>query len=48
MEALLSWLVPEASALQESQVAQPVPFCKCRGHHTLHGLVKALHLELQF
>ena len=48
MEALVSWLVPEAPALLECQVAQPAPFRRSRGHHTLQGLVKALHLELQF
>lgn len=48
MEALVTWLVPEAPALQESQVAQLVPFCRSRGHLTLQGLVEMLHLEPQF
>lgn len=48
MEALVTWLVPEAPALQESQVVQLLPFRTSRGHHTLLGLLKALHLELQF
>ena len=48
MEALVSWLFPEPPALQESQVPQPVLFRTSRGHHTLLGLLKALHLELQF
>lgn len=48
MEALVSWLVPEPPALQESQVAQPVLFRTSRGHHTLQGLVEILHLEPQF
>ena len=48
MEALVSWLVPEAPALQESQVVQLLPFRTSRGHHTLQGLVEILHLEPQF
>ncbi|KAI4545239.1 hypothetical protein MG293_005505 [Ovis ammon polii] len=48
MEALVTWLVPEAPALQESQVAQLVPFCRSQGHLTLQGLVEMLHLEPQF
>ena len=48
MEALVTWLVPEAPALQESQVVQLLPFRTSRGHHTLQGLVEILHLEPQF
>ena len=48
MEVQVTWLVPEAPALQESQVAQLVPFCRSRGHLTLQGLVEMLLLEPQF
>jgi hypothetical protein len=48
MEALVTWLVPEAPALQESQVAQPVPFRRSRGHPTHQGLVETLHPEQEF
>lgn len=47
MVALPTWLIPEAPALQESQVVLPLPFCRSRGHPTLQGLVEMLHLEPQ-
>lgn len=48
MEALVTWLVPEAPALQESQVAQPLPFRRSQGHPTHQGLVETLHPEPEF
>ena len=41
-----TWLIPDISALPESQVAQqPLPFRRSRGHPTHQGLVETLHLE---
>ena len=38
-------LIPETPALPESQVAQPLPFRRSRGHPTLQGLAETLHPE---
>lgn len=44
----VTWLIREAPALQESQGAQPLPFCRSRGHPTHQGLVETLHAEPEF
>lgn len=43
-----TWLIPETAALPESQVAQPLPFRRSRGHVTFQGLVEMLHPEPEF
>lgn len=43
-----TWLIPETPALPESQVAQPLPFRRSRGHVTFQGLVEMLHPEPEF
>lgn len=48
LAAPATWLIPEAPALQESQVAQPVPFHRSRGHPKHPGLVEMMHPEPEF
>ena len=45
LPAPATWLIPETPALPESQVAQPLPFRRSRGHPTHQGLVELLHPE---
>ena len=45
LPAPATWRIPEAPALQESQVVQPLPFRRSRGHPTHQGLVETLHPE---
>ena len=39
---------PRDPSAAGSQVAQPVPFCRSRGHPTHQGLVETLHPEQEF
>jgi hypothetical protein len=48
LPAPVTGLIPEAPALQESQVAQPLPFRRSQGHPTHQGLVETLHPEPEF
>ena len=48
LPAPVTWLIPEAPALQESQVVQLVPFHRSRGHPKHQGLVEMLHPESKF
>ena len=48
LPAPVTWLIPEAPALQQSQVAQPLPFRRSRGHPTHQGLVETLRPEPEF
>ena len=48
LPALATWLIPEAPELQESQLAQPLPFRRSWGHPTHQGLVETQHPELEF
>lgn len=43
-----TWLIPETPALPDSQVVQPLPFRRSRGHLTFQGLVELLHPEPEF
>ena len=46
LPAPATWLLfPETPALPESQVVQPLPFRRSRGHPTHQGLVETLHPE---
>ena len=40
-----TWLIPETSALLESQVAQLLPFRRSWGHPTHQGLAEMQHPE---
>ena len=48
LPAPVTWLIPEAPALPESQVAQPLPFRRSQGHPTHQGLVETPHPEPEF
>ena len=48
LPAPVTGLIPEAPALQESQVAQPLPFRRSQGHPTHQGLVETPHPEPEF
>ncbi|XP_043753579.1 uncharacterized protein LOC122690728 isoform X4 [Cervus elaphus] len=48
LPAPATWLIPETPALPESQVAQPLPFRRSRGHPTDQGLVETQHPEPEF
>ena len=45
LPAPATWLIPETPALLESQVVQPLPFRRSRGHPTHQGLAETLHPE---
>ena len=46
LPAPATWLlIPETPALPESQVAQPLPFRRSRGHPMHQGLAETLHPE---
>ena len=45
LPAPATWLIPETPALPESQVAQPLPFCRSQGHPTHQGLAETQHPE---